>query len=195
MKLQGSNILTHLLINGYQVPLIQFTTANGSCSIMMQTNAVPTLLITTNVIIPGDLTVLGSVTATTNVLTLTNQVWTTNAITATNASDGFLIVSTNMLAAALLFPTNVQAVAVDLTIPYGDLSVTDTFAFTGVKNKASTNYQTAVVFVNSSLGVATNFTLPANVHAEGSLWMTNKTVCTWFYNPNGWTNVISLPLW
>lgn len=161
-------------------------------------------LLTTNLSITGSLTVSGTVNSTTNLAWVTNNIGVTNAWAATNASDGFLIVSTNMLAAALLFPTNNQTVAVDLTIPYGDLNVTDTFAFTGVKNKASTNYQTAVVIVHSTLGSATNFTIPANVHAQGSLWITNDTVCTWFYNPNpynanpalaGMTNVIALPLW
>lgn len=141
---------------------------------------VPYFEFSTNVHILGNLTISGGITAVTNILWATNTVWSTNAF---------------------YYPTNSQtAAAVDLSKAYGDLQV-DGSVPVGLRiddtTKVVDTYQTAVVLVRNTSGVATNITV-ADARITGTPWVTNRTVVTLFYHGLAgdiWTNATCLPLW
>lgn len=134
------------------------------------------LTVTTNLTVNGTINYAGAI------------VWNTNLVETTNASYVF-------------YPTNSQALAVDMTRAYGDLDSAINYAFTGITGKTTTNYETAVLLLRNTVNWPANtntltVTLPANVHSKGALFVTNETAMTWFYNPNvPSTNVICLPIW
>lgn len=131
--------------------------------------------------IVGDLSVSGTVTAATNVLTVTNTVAATNLF---------------------LFTNNTQTAAVNLSLPYGNLTVDGTTTVgLGIDptSKVADNYQTAVVIIKNT-GTKTNIDNIASgtMHIQGTPWVTNRSIATIFYHGIGgdvFTNMIVLPLW
>lgn len=210
MRLEGGGNGSRIQVNGYVFPGLILGYGANTSLIMMLTNGTPTLLLTTNVIIPGDLTVLGTVTGSGLVFSVTNFTTVTNAIIATNAPDLYPVVSTNMLAVSLAdtnlfkatqayYPTNLSGSDVDMTIPYSDVTWTPGFFFSlGASSLSTTNYQTAVrILHNYSGGTSNQITWTVSFdHVYGNPWITNETVCTFFYNPSvPESHILFLPLW
>lgn len=149
-----------------------------------QNNGVPVLLdwniAATKVNITGDLAVSGDITSANVILWTTNLVWSTNAF---------------------YYPTNAQALAVDLNKHYGDLDVdgatgTVSFSIAGGSIAADT-YQTATVILRNTTGTVTNIT-GTTMHVSGTPWVTNRSVCTFFRDGSSgleFTNLVVLPLW
>ena len=120
----------------------------------------------------------------------------TSQFTVTGNQVALKWVLTNQVAGAnVLFPTNAASLKVDLNQPYGDLNQAANFAFTGVVNISSTNYQSAVVLVGNTGGGTITIGLPSGVHYQGTWNCTNLTAVSFFCNAGRWTNAIAVPLW
>lgn len=109
-----------------------------------------------------------------------------NRIVATSASSARWITG-NL--------TNQNYVRPDFQLPYSELTTNAAFAFLTPTNVVTTEYQTAVVMVTNSTAAAVAVTAPANVHASGTMYITNVTVFSFFNCAGRWTNMIAYPLW
>lgn len=141
----------------------------------------------------SNLVVHGTATFATNVvLSVTN--YTTNAFFADAA----------LWATNLVYLTNSGGLSIDMAITYRDNTWGGggtTMTFSGIQNKSTDAYQTAVVLIHNASGSNT----PVNVVFAGAVpqpkitgapWLTNDTVMTVFYNPAiPITNASFLPIW
>jgi hypothetical protein len=106
---------------------------------------------------------------------LTNQVYWTNVVSTTNS----------------------QFQTVDMNIKEGDFQTNAAFAFLGIINKSASNYQSVVVTVFNSTGIAFPITAPPNTHTNGFLpnIVTNISKVLIEYHPlYNWTNMLVYPL-
>ena len=85
----------------------------------------------------------------------------TIAVTVTNLHQA--IVTNHIFFTNVVSLTNSQFQKVDLQIKEGDFQTNAGFAFLGVINKSTTNYQSAVINVFNTLGTPVAITAPANV--------------------------------
>lgn len=119
--------------------------------------------------------------------------WTTNSDpTSINGST-----LTNVPGAQVTYATNANAVTVDFTLPYSLLSTNAAFTFLTPSGVDTTKLltQTAVIIVTNTTAAAIAVTMPANVHSQGTLFVTNATTFTFFQYAQKFTNCVALPLW
>lgn len=132
-----------------------------------------------NVSVTGNINASGAITGATNILNVTNVFSTTNSF---------------------YYPTNAQTAVVNLGTTYGDYQVDGSapIAFSIQEaSKVADVYQTAVVLLRNTSGNVTNIT-GANIHFQGTPFVTNRTVVTFFYHGLAgdlFTNATCLPLW
>ena len=86
----------------------------------------------------------------------------------------------------------------DFAIGYSLLSTNAAFAFLDPTNVDTTLTlaQTCVILVTNNSGSGNwAVTMPANVHSQGTLYVTNITSFTFFQYAQKFTNCVALPLW
>lgn len=119
----------------------------------------------------------------------------TQTFSGSNTFTGGFYSSTG---ANTLYPTNTGGTAPTFSfttaVTYSDLTTNAAFTFLAPVNVSTTNYQTAVVLVTNSTAAAVVVTPPANCHTQGTWYLTNVSVFSFFSNHGAWTNAIALPL-
>jgi hypothetical protein len=98
-------------------------------------------------------------------------------------------------ASAVTYSTNLSTMAPDFNKTYSTITTNAAFTFLAPLNVSSTLAQTAVIWVTNSTAAAVVVTAPANVHTQGTWYVTNSTIFTFFNYPPFLTNAIALPLW
>lgn len=93
------------------------------------------------------------------------------------------------------YMTNQAATTPDFTMPYGEFTTNAAFTFPAPTGVSTKEYQTTVIMVTNSTAAAVAITAPANVHVQGTPYVTNVTVFTFFNCAGRWTNLIAYPLW
>ena len=119
--------------------------------------------------------------------------WTTNSDpTSINGST-----LTNVPGSQVVYTTNANSVTVDFTLPYSLLSTNAAFVFLTPSGVDTTKLQvqTAVILVTNTTAAAVAVTMPANVHSQGTLFVTNVTTFTFTQYAQRFTNCVALPLW
>lgn len=95
------------------------------------------------------------------------------------------------------YTTNSNPVVPDFTLGYQLFQTNAAFTFLAPVGVDTTKLlaQTAVVFVTNSTAAAVLVTAPANVHTQGTWYVTNVTAFTFFQYAQKFTNCIAYPLW
>lgn len=109
-----------------------------------------------------------------------------------NQIDGTL---TNNSTGLTLYSTNTSTMNPDFLLPYSQIETNAAFAFLAPKNVSASRPETAVVLVTNSTAAAVAVTPPANMHAQGTWYVTNVTSFTFFHYANVFSNAIAFPLW
>lgn len=117
------------------------------------------------------------------------------AVTVTNLQQGLITNKVHWTNVVSL--TNSQFQKVDMQIKEGDFETNAGFAFLGIINKSTTNYQSAVIYVHNTTGSVVPITAPVNVFTNGfnSYTVTNYSVVLFTYHPLfNWTNMLVFPM-
>lgn len=163
----------------YHSKLGEVTIGPGPVRVLGNITTTSNLNVVQNLSVTGNIVALGTITGATNILNVTNVFSTTNSF---------------------YYPTNAQTAVVNLGTTYGDYQVDGSAPIDFSINQASKVadvYQTACVLVRNTSGNVTNIT-GANIHFQGTPFVTNRTVVTFFYHGLAgdlFTNATCLPLW
>lgn len=95
----------------------------------------------------------------------------------------------------ITYTTNLSTMAPDFAKRYSTITTNDAFTFLAPLNVNAALAQTAVLWVTNSTATAKAVTAPANVHTQGTWYVTNATVFTFFQYGGVLTNAIAFPLW